>query len=176
MAMKRINLLPKELTISKSVQHVADKIKKVAYGSIAVFVSILLVGGGLYFYFNRNLQNLKEDQDRLKNNIQSLQKTEQQLIITKDRIAKVQTILGERDTENTFSKHKSIVDGLPSTISLESSSINRSDSSLVFEARDSQQLVTFMTSLLARSETLSVVLRSLNFNPLRGYTVDLEVF
>lgn len=176
MAGKTINLLPKELSVSKTVVDLSAKIKKTAWGFFVFFIFILASFSGAFYYFNNQLTNLEEEQNRLKTNIQSLQETEEQLIITKDRIAKVKTILDSRVNEERFKKHKLVVDNMKPTMELEASDLTSSNSNITLNALNSKELVSFMNVIISRADVLSVVMDSLSFNPFLGYSIDLEVF
>lgn len=176
MATKVINLLPKELTVSKGVQDITAKLTKYSYTAIFLFVLVLASGGAAFFYFRNKLANLEANRSTLETNIQSLQETEQQIILTKDRVAKLKVILDRRTNEETFNKHRSISDNLPESITIENSEIGSSKSEIAFAAKDSRQLVSFMSSLLARADKLNIVMGSLSFDPFQGYNIVLEIF
>lgn len=176
MAARKINLLPKEFTVSKEVSDASVKIKKYLWTSLGFYVVILAICGSFYYYFQTTLTNLESDQVRLKTNIQSLQETEQQLILTKDRIAKIQTVLASRQNEEVFNKQKTVVDQMTDAMNIENSNITISNSLLTFTSRSSLQLVSFMSSIASKSETLGIVMDSMSFNPFTGYTLGLEIY
>ena len=176
MAAKKINLLPKDLTVSKDVQDVAVKLTQFSYFAIFIFILTIAIGASAFFYFSNKLKNLTTTQNTLTSNIQGLQETEEQIILTKDKVAKIKSILDARTNEQTFKKHKTVVDNLPETISVTESEIDSSNSEISFDAKDCRDLVSFMSSLLAQSNTLNIVMGNLSFNPFQGYSLTLEIF
>jgi len=176
MAVKKINLLPKEFVPGKAVTKPLKVIRQVSYLFLAGFAIIIALGFGSVYYYNNELKNVITEQDRLKNSIQSLQETEQQLILTKDRIAKIQSVLSTRSVEDKFSKQKIIIDNLPDKITLQSAEIRRDRSILDLQAINSRDLVNFIASVSSRTDFNQITMDGLNFNSFRGYTLSLQIY
>lgn len=175
MAPQKINLLPKEFIKGKYNKNVS-LIKNLSYFVVFIFFLGNSIGLGANFYFNNNLKNINNNQSRLKNSIQGLEETEQRLILAKDRIQKIQTILTARTSEEKLNKHKMLIENMPSNVLLEAQNIDASRSSLELSSSNSRDLVNFMASILARDDFDSIVLENMSFNPFQGYKVRLEIF
>jgi len=94
-----INLLPKEPKKTKEVEKTTRLIGNATY-FIAIILTIIGPLGGLTVYkFTRDLTKLKVENETLRSSIANLESTEQGLVLLKDRVGKIQTILGNRQKD-----------------------------------------------------------------------------
>jgi len=170
-----INLLPKDLGSNKKQSKSLALAKKISYGSIAIFVCVFAIGIGLNIFIFQNVSGIEKEQDELKQSITSLEETEYKLILTKDRIAKIQQILAARTAEEYYASQKELTDTLPETITVELLKIDGQKSLLQLNAVSSRDLVAFVETISSFENIHVVVMDELKFNPGKGYTIVLEI-
>lgn len=170
------NLLPREITPSKSQKKVTSAANKIAMFFLGVFILAVLLGGGLYLLFNSRLEAVKKEAGELTVNIQSLQSTEQSLILLKDRVQKISAILNSRTNENYYTKHNEVLAVAPETVTFEESEIEAGRSILGVKILDSLSLVGLFSGLRASSSFSSLVVSELTYSPITGFLVSLDVF
>lgn len=175
MAAKSINLLPKEL-LKKDVSKSVLAARQISYGFVFIFFLVNAVFFGVEFYFNQQLSNIERNQSQLKNNIVNLEETEQRLILTKDRIQKIDNILNNRQIEDRVNLHSLLINNLPQNVFLESQEIDTSQSKIELVSTNSKDLVNFMASLYGREDFTSLALENMSYNPFTGYKIILEVY
>lgn len=171
----QINLLPKEKSVGKEAQKAVGILNKIAIGLTGALLLIVVVGGGIYFLMAQRLEALRDEEQTLTNNIQSLQSTEASLILLKDRLQKSQEIISQRTTELALSKQQSILAYDPETVLLDKSEVDRSRSELEIEVASSRNLSGLISHLLTQTTFASLIMTELSFNPALGYKVQFSV-
>lgn len=175
MAAKKINLLPTGAGGNKVVAKNVRIARQISY--VAIFLSIIIIVGlfGANYYFNTRLDAIQEDQTRLKNNISSLEETEERLILTKDRISKISQLLTSRVVNENYLTQRVITDNLPDNLILNQLEIDKDEAVLEVTATNSRDLVRFMASLVVLNDIETLEMESLSFGATRGYTVVLNI-
>jgi hypothetical protein len=171
-----INLLPREVAPTKGQKKVASAANKIAAFFCGVFILMVLLGGGLYLFFNSRLNQVKSEADELAANIQSLQSTESSLILLKDRAQKAAAILTSRENEGYFTKQNQIVNTASTDVVFDGSEVMDGKSSLEVKILNSQSLVGLFAALRSSSNFSSLVVDELSFSPTVGYSVTLNVY
>lgn len=174
--MADFNLLPKDKTLSEKAIKTNKLLTKVAIATGVAFLLITAAGTGAYFLLNHQLNVAKQKQSDLTTSVQNLQSTEAGLILIKDRVQKVDSVLAARSSETSFEKQKSILDSAGGDISFKTSDIDTSRSVLELSSTSSLELLNLMQKLNARDDFATLYLNELLFNPLQGYTAKFEVF
>jgi hypothetical protein len=171
-----INLLPRETAPSKSQQKALSAANKIAMFFCGAFLLLVLFGGGLYLFFNSRLDTAKKEGEGLTVNIRSLQSTESSLILLKDRVQKISTVLDSRVNEGYFSKQNEVLALAPEEVSFDKSEIDVERSKLGIKLIDSLSLVSLFSGLRASSNFSSIVIDEFSFNSVSGFMISLDVF
>lgn len=173
---KSINLLPKEPKKTKEVEKTTRFIKNATY-FIAIILTIIGPLGGLTVYkFTRDLNKLKVENETLRNSIANLESTEQGLVLLKDRVGKIQSILNNRQSIQIHAKQAEIIESLPDGLALDQTELKSDVSRVSLLAISSKALAGFLKDVSGNNHYLSLILSDLSFNPYLGYTFDLQVF
>lgn len=175
MTAQDINLLPTGSGGNKAITKNVKIARKVSYVTLFVSVLIITVLFAANFVFSRSLKSIQDEQERIKNNISSLEQTESSLILTKDRLGKISQILQTRAVNDNFSTQKLITDNLPENLILENLEINSEESIIEIRALNSRDLVRFMATLLVLSDINELTMENMKFTPIGGYTVVLNI-
>lgn len=171
-----INLLPKEKTTSESTGKIAKVLNSIAIATAGLFLAVALAGGITYFLLARGLEAAVQENRDLTANVQSLQGTEQSLILLKDRVQKAQTTLAARSTENDFTKQAGVLAVAPEHVFFKGSDLGAGRSLLELTVGSSRSLVNFMASVVAQGGLSSLVIDELSFSQQLGYSLKLETY
>lgn len=174
--MSDINLLPKEKEAGKGVSQAQALLKKISITLGVVFLLVIGVLGGFYFFSLNNLNSLKAKYDDVSSKVQSLQSTEASLVFLKDRLQKTQIVLSSRTNEGYLTKQMALLENAPENVVFKESTIDSSASNLEVETASSGTVLTLLTTLLANSDFSSLVIGELSFNISSGYTILFHVF
>jgi len=91
--MKDINLIPQEEKPSKFVLYFAKIVNRLLILSLVGFLTALIVGVSVYYLYSIKNKEVVARQNELKNEISILEKSEQRLVLIKDRLTKIDSIL-----------------------------------------------------------------------------------
>ncbi len=172
----KINLLPEQLAVGEELDKITGIIKIVTgiLAAISFFVAVLAVS--YTFYLTKKLDRLNQENASYKQSIVSLESTEQGLVLVKDRIQKIQTILDSQQNEALLNKQKIIVDFFDETTSVEDSSIVQGSSRLELKTTNSQSLANLITQIIESKNDFSKInISNITFSPFSGYSMNLII-
>ena len=171
-----VNLIPQELSVPKSVSKLTKSLNSL---STLLFVLTVLTGLlilGSYFFFSNEMNKLNTDNERLKTEIANLNKNEQSLMLVKDRLTKIATIKKMNSANKGMANFKTILTFLQSVpdvvfneISFDSKKVDAS-----FLAKSSDTLTSFLSFLVEPLGFKRIVLSSLGYSSVGGYTFNLS--
>lgn len=168
----KINLLPTELKVSGGLSRILRVSRILGVISLAVFL-VFGLGLGVFFVISSvQLNSLNSGNDALKSQVTSLKTSEAQLVVLKDRIAKIKTV------QKIPTAVKNLVDFDPLVSSFSSSTVSEVDvdtnkiaTSINF--RSNSDLTSFVKAISLASIFRSVTFSSFSFSPAGGYLIGL---
>ena len=177
---KPINLIPSDMVVPAKTLRLAATLNKIStIGTILLVTIILGLISGLFYYnfqYKKTLSNIES----LKSKVQSLERSEQKLVLAKDRLTKIAAVkkLDSVDDElKSFKNFESLVLTNPGSIFTEISiDSDKTETSIV--SATSSSLSNVMKSLNDLSENKltnykHIIMSSLGFNSSSGYLVSL---
>lgn len=169
----KINLLPVDLGAGRDVLKVSKAINKIVTGVASLLMVVLFLAFGYLFLISRQIADKTTSNEVLKQNIRSLENTEQKLILVKDRAQKIQTILAQKNaTDNAINISKTL-SGLSIPVILEDAEIDVNQTEFTVVSDSSLGMSSFLTSIQA-SGYKEVTLKNFEFRPTGGYVMTLE--
>lgn len=172
---KKINLIPQDLTVPVSTIKLKKIINKISIVAIILLILTCLVIISLFVYFSINLKKYDLSNSSLKEEVVNLEKTEQQLTLTKDRISKI-SFVKSLDSANTNFKNylefRTLVSGFPD-LSLKEIEIDSKKMNVSISSSNTSSFVDFLKSLKLFSKYPNVSISSLNLNPKTGLILNL---
>ncbi len=171
-----INLLPNDLNIKSSSGKVGVLLKRLTVSLVFVLLVVVAAGSGLIFYLSRQVNTLESDIAQMKNQIDSLSANEQKFFLIKDRIAKVEKLFADKQTEDTIGKLDQTVAALPQDMNFKDAKFEGSNASLSVASNNSLEAADYVESVIKSPLFSQIILRSLGFNTFNGYVVNLEMF
>ncbi|MBI3443679.1 hypothetical protein HY008_03330 [Candidatus Woesebacteria bacterium] len=170
-----INLLPTELAPKSELVKIANFIKLVGFAGIVVFLVVFAIGVGIFFLIRTQIETSGRKISELKGQVTRQERTEQGLVLLKDRIGKVK-VVRDSDIENKLTKLERLTISLPNEITFSKVTVGEDKSEIAISAPNSIALTVFLNNLISLNLFEGVKLKSLSFVAARGYEIDLEVF
>lgn len=171
-----LNLLPPELAVSKNLAGILKTIRALSVIAVVLFL-VFSIGLGIFFIINNiSLGALNKDVTQLESQISSQETSEQQIVILKDRVAKIETAKSSPSAIKTISDVEGVLAGLSpgTTISQFNADTGRADLSMAFTTNSDLQL--FIQNFSASSLPFgSIVMTTFGYSPLSGYLVGVTV-
>lgn len=173
--MAAINLLPTEISPKGPLVRISNLIKNLAIISFTIF--LLAAFGMIAFFILNSIQtrSLNQSSETLKASIQSLETTEQGLVLVRDRLAKAKLVLAEESGGDEVEGLVSLIPGLPVSASLTEGVISKDTLEVTFVATDSQGLSALMALIISQDAFTKVDLVSFSFNPNAGYVPSFSM-
>jgi hypothetical protein len=176
MAAKKFNLLPQKPVDNKLVIKNTANVKKAATIMSVVLVIALSISVGIIWFTNKNLNSLIAQNKDLKQKVIALENTETSLILVKDRLDKLQTLMEKRKSFDTFHLQADIVRALPEDVIYSRSDINLgSKADLQLKTSHSLLLADLIKDLESRDSLSSFKVNKISFDYQHGYIVDFEI-
>ncbi len=172
-----INLLPGDLNKSKGVGFVSLLLKRVSIILVVILFIGVILGVMFVIIQTRNLNNINQKNSELTSQVQKLNQTEQRLFLVKDRISKIETILGNKTSEESIGHLDQTVSSMSSDLAFKSVKIAGPSTTLTLGATNSKVIDQFLNFLAnGNSAYAQVLLKNLGYNVDLGYLVDLQLF
>lgn len=173
--MTEINLLPIDLSSSRGSVKFAEGLKKLIPIFVGIFVIASVLSAVLLVFLTSEINSSHSRQSSLKQDITSLQKTEQQILLIKDRIGKINSLNSNTDAADTFANLDKTFSALPSGVNVSTVEITSDKTKFSVVSKDSLGMATFLNSIVTSGLYKSLILVQFSFTPGTGYTIGLEV-
>lgn len=174
--MPAVNLLPTDLSPKSSAARISNFLKRASLAGLVLLVVSAAGLIGFFVFVSLQVRSSTSRQEQLKTTIESLNQTEQRLILTKDRLEKAKEVLGKETSMENVEKLGSLFTNVPEGIDLRGAEVSATKTELSFIARSSPGLTQILATILAGDYYKSVRLTSFSFNPTTGYVVSLDLF
>lgn len=172
----KINLLPTDVLASEKSQKVAKQVRKILYIFLGTFITASVISGIFLIYFEINLRKNTSLFDNLNTEVSNLENTERDLILGKDRLTKIKTILDGRLTEYSLSNLQFVSEAIPENINIDEIKIDKGDLLTVsFQSQSSVAIQDFISSL-SNLESIQILnIDEFSFNPEIGYVGKISI-
>lgn len=172
---KRINLIPRELTVPVLIVKLTRLINKVSLVLLILLITLSL-GFIIYiFYFSSNLKKIDASVVFLKQEISSLEKVEQQLILTKDKLSKIATVMSFDSVNNSFKGYKDIKEMISfypdiemSEVEIDSKKVNIS-----IVSNNTDSFLEFLKQIPNVTGFSSISISSLSYSSKSGFSLNI---
>ncbi len=172
--MSQINLLPLDLSPNRKVVKLAVSLQKVNVVLMSIFLIALIFAVGIIVYLRTQITGSLNNQQQLTRNIQNLEATEQQLFLTKDRIAKIQTIVADSGKIKAYEEIDKILSSLPGNVIPYNVEVDVSRTQFSVLSKDSLAMAEFLNLLVTNGSYKKLKLNSFIYSPTRGYLIAME--
>lgn len=170
----KMNLLPPEYGATKGLGKLLKSVRTLGIVSIAVFLVFALGISAFFIISSVTLNNLNSNLDSLKVQITSQQASEQQIVLLKDRLAKIKLALNSPSANKNLAAIYPYVSGLPGDASLSEFKLDSTKADITVVFRSNDQLTSFLQKLGGSKDFNSVSLTSFVYSPESGYSVGIS--
>lgn len=173
-ANKKINLVPEDLRVSPKTFQYASFLTKISTVVVILLLLVIVSLGGLFFYFSSQVKTATAAVDSLKQEVVSLESSEQKLVLIKDRLTKVSELkntLSAGDEIEDFQTLKNLITN-PDEARIVDVNIEKGKVETSFFTSSSSALSSFLEGLTNSSGFKSVMLSSLGYNKVTGYALN----
>src|SRR5687768_15240179 len=113
-----VNLLPQDQIAHGAFGKILRGSRSITIIALSLFLIAIAGSGVLIFVQSRRVSDLNQVNDKLKSEIASLEVSEQQMVLLKDRIKKIQTLQSLPNALKNLTGVQSLIDTLPETASV----------------------------------------------------------
>lgn len=172
--MANINLIPQDKKKTPQQSKLVHALRKVINFLVVIFVLIGAAGGGFWYFSNNELQTVTASVDDLKQQISSLQQSEGNLLLLRDRLDKAQGLIDQRKTYEALTYFSNLGKSLPEGVTMSDIRVEDGSNKLTLRASSSRVLEDII-SQIAEADYENVTVENLNFSPSIGYSVVVSV-
>lgn len=173
--MPKINLLPPDLVPKKSIIRISGILIKVVYAAIAIFLVFVITMVVIVVINLAKTNSLKDQQDSLINSVKEYEETEMQMILAKDRMAKIKDIWSTQDIKSHLEKFEELIPLLSEgATTIRTVKLSPAKSEITIESTSSLLVTKFMGSLVTLDLYKKIILTNFSFNPNYGYRISFE--
>lgn len=170
----KINLLPSNFTEKKGTAVIVRGLKTATIATLSIAILSAL---GVLSFFLINTFELKGLEDRraaTTSQLQTLQESEQKMVLVKDRLSKIKVVKSAPSAQKSLTNIDPVLTLLPTDASIGEVSMDMSKIDATFVFRDSIALSTFLDNLSESKNFSTVTLTSFGFTAQSGYLVGLR--
>lgn len=169
-----LNLLPQDFQISKSTGSAIKAMKALGVILTVVFIIFCLGLGAFFIYSKLSLSKVQSSVDDLKIQVKALEKSEQQLILLKDRLGKIGIVRSSSGALSNINNMDSLKTNVSEISSIDEASINADKMNLTLTIKSNEDLGFFIENLKNTTAFSTVNLSSFTYSP-KGYSINVNL-
>lgn len=170
----KLNLLPSDYAVSKPVATVLNIVRPLNVILLAIFLACALGMAGFFIISSVSLNDLNSTNNSLKNQIQAQQVAQQQEVLLKDRLGRIQTVYNYPSGLKNFTAISSVIGSLPVNSSVSEMDLNSEKTDLSVLFTSNSDLTNFVKTLNSQNAFAGITLNSFGYNPTNGYLVGVS--
>lgn len=175
---KQINLIPAEMAVSPKTVKLQKIITKLFISLTIILLLSIVTLAFFLIYYNSNLRTTLSENEVLKSRILTLEASEQKLVLAKDKLSKVKSIMSNDTIDKEFDNFKKFQNILLETNVSSSSAYSESviapdKTEISIAIPDINSLSNLLGSISRLSDYNKIFLSSLGFNLKTGYLLSL---
>lgn len=168
-----LNLLPPEYGTLGNLGKILKVTRALGVIAMALFFVFALGVSGFFIASTIAINNLNSDVGALKSQVVAQQTSEQQIVLVKDRIGKIKTVLAKPDALKNLAAVNPYVSGLTPSTTLSDLSVDSDKVAFSLVFKNNADLTNFMSQISQDKNFGSVELTSFTFNSTSGYSVEI---
>lgn len=169
----KLNLLPPEYGTLGQLGKILRVTRALGVISMALFFVFALGVSAFFVISTININNLNSEIDSLKAQVTAQQTTEQKIVLVKDRIGKIKTILASPDALKNLAAVSPYISGASGIESLPDLTIDPSKVDMILNFKTNSSLTNFISQISRDKNFTNVVLSSFNYSSTTGYSVEI---
>lgn len=170
----KLNLLPPELSVSKNLGNLLKTVRIINVIGMAAFLVFTLGIAAIYIFSLISLNSLNASTAALKTQISAQEKTEQQVVLLKDRLDKAATVLQIKGSYPNLIAIEPFLAAFSATATVNQMTIASGSLSISLNTQQTSDVTSFLNSFQTSSAFKSSGLTVFNLNPKTGYLVEID--
>ncbi|MBU0570417.1 hypothetical protein KKB40_06625 [Patescibacteria group bacterium] len=170
-----INLLPQELRPKGVVLKVSGTLKKVARLSVVTLLISALILMGVFLVLSSQVSQTSDREENLRLQVKALEETEQRLFLLKDRLSKVERVMGADSAEEEIEIFKDILGMRLNGVEFEQADLEKDKVDITISVENADSLTNFFAELIGKGNFKKIELLSLQSKAESGYNVELSL-
>jgi len=173
---KQINLLPTDLSKKSPLGKLQRNIKQITTVATSIFIVILIFVGVYLLILSSQITRSKSNQESLKASLAALEQTEQGIILVKDRLKNISSVLALSTANKGVENLNILNSAIPNGAILSEADILTEKTEVTYQVQLSSDLVGLIETISSTDFYKKILLKSFSYNPKTGYLVSLELF
>jgi hypothetical protein len=171
----KLNLLPTDYTLTGSLGNIVKALRPLNTILLALFLIMTIGMGGFFIFGSIFLKDLNTQNSNLESQIQTQSTAQQQIVLLKDRLAKIKLVQATPEASKNLTKTDPLLTLVSGNSLLTELDVDplKTTASVVF--RSNTDLVNFLKTVGSSEAYKSISLGSFNYNPGVGYQVSLTL-
>ncbi|KKS00462.1 MAG: hypothetical protein UU51_C0007G0008 [Microgenomates group bacterium GW2011_GWC1_41_20] len=172
---ENLNLLPQNLQISKGLDSVLKTSKALGVILIVVFIVFSLGTGAFFIYSKITLNNVQTNVEQLKSQVKAQEGSEQQLVLLKDRLAKISSIKSTPNASKNIINMDILFRNMSPSSTMNQLEVTPTKIGVSMLIRSNEDLTAFIKNLKTNEMFNVVNLTSLGYSMNAGYSVIVSL-
>ena len=169
-----LNLLPTELSVSKSLGALLKTLRAVGVIAVAAFL-VFGIGVAAYFIVVKvTLDGLNTKVTVLKNQVTANEQSEQQVILLKDRLAKISSVQNLPSLLPNLSAVKPTFTNLSAVSAISQMQVDATGFNLTLNIKTNSDLTVFLATVRNPDVFKTAGLTAFSLNPTTGYSLTVQ--
>lgn len=169
-----LNLLPPELSVSKNLKSLLKTVRALGVIGIVLFL-IFSVSLGIFFVISTiSLNSLNANVAKLKSQVVTQQKSEQLMILLRDRVAKIVSVQKLPNSLPNLVRIWPFLSDLSENTVINQMAIGTGSVALSVNLSTNSDMTKFIKSFQTSDVFKTVNLASFNLSPATGYSVEIN--
>lgn len=169
-----INLLPHELEPKGKFLKISKSLRKLALILVTLLIIASLSSAIYIFILAQQRKALISSQEKLEAEIEALAKTEQQLFLVKDRLVKIDRILGQNYASQEVEILSQNSASKPQGSIILSSQLKEDSAEMTFNSVNLADISQLLEGVFQQSDFQIIKILDFEFKPDSGYSLSLE--
>ncbi len=171
----KVNLLPVDKRVGKDLQRVLTVTRMLGVIFLALFIVFGLGVTAFFILSSIQLSSLNQTNGSLTSQISGLETSETQMVLLKDRIAKIKTVKNLPSAIANLDKINPVLTTLSAESPVAELDITPVKISTSINFKSNTDLSNFLKNISSSKVFKSVTMTSFSFNPATGYLVSLDI-
>lgn len=173
--MQDINLIPQASKVSQEVVEKTNKLGSVLKLFIVILTITAITAATVYGIIYYRLKLVREEHAKLKQELVSLQKSEQRFILLRDRLDKISKIQAKYNTDDEIQIARDLVQNLQAPSMISTLTITPELVETEITTDSSLSLTKIFSYLIGSGKYSSVSMLSFDYNPTSAYRLSLQI-
>lgn len=169
----KLNLLPPEYGTLGQLGKILRVTRALGVIAMVLFFVFALGVSAFFIISTITINGLNSDINSLKNRVTAQQTSEQQIVLIKDRVGKIKSILATPDALINLTAVSPYISGLSGSTTLSDLSADSSKVDMTLTFRSNTDLTNFMSQISNDKNFSTVVMPSFAFSSTAGYSVQI---